>query len=309
MKLFKILFISVALAGSVLVYFAAPLARPFLKDFVKQEKVVKVIPEGARFDPQTDVSPVSMQVKQPPAQAATTSTKPPVQREDDDDPPALMGIFRALGREKPEWGIVQTKTNFYGEDGKRLGELPAGVLVVYNESRVSSKGKMVFCMLHYKGKELGPYLMPRNNVSLFTGDYTKLSPNQRANLEAYYKTKGALDERNTELMQQLAEKNPYYTLYKAAYDEYMAHIDESKELAEKRDESEGLLRSRFDDKLRRMKNEEAGLQKKYNEIHAKYKQWKVQNAATLPDISNDAEIKECRSEMQRLAQLIPGLAY
>jgi len=307
MKKFWIIYIAVAVAGSAGMYLAAPRARPLMARFVKQaEKPVAA--DRSQFMPESFVPRETRQVTDPPVRPVVRPAAVP-EKEEEDDPPALIGIFRVSGREKPSWGVIQTKTSLYAEDGKRLGEVPAGIVVNYQESRVSSKGSMGVCMLLHKGKEAGPYLIRRSDLILFTGDYQKLSMNQRANLEAYYKTKGAEDERKKELMQQLAVRNPHYTQYKAAYDTYMEHIDQSKELSMKRDKAEGLTRSSLDDQLRRLKNEEAGLQKKYNEIHLKYKEWKQANAASLPDPDKDEMSKEYRRELQRLAKLIPGLAY
>ncbi|MDA3925985.1 MAG: hypothetical protein PF904_14910 [Kiritimatiellae bacterium] len=309
MKVFRIIFCVVAVVGTIAVYFIAPLARPLMKDSSKGEESFAQVMKGPRFDPDKDVSPVKMQVKKSPVGTAPKSVKLLVSNDDDDDPPALMGIFRASGREKPTWGVIRDRTNFYGEDGKRLGELPPGVIVIYNKMRVSSKGRMAFCTLQYKGKEIGPYLMQPKDLCFFTGDYTRLSDNQRSNMDAYYKARGAMEDRKEDVMHEMAIRNPHYTLYKAAYDEYMAHIDESRAFVIKRDKAEGLVRSRLDDKLRRMKNEETALQKKYNEIHTKYKRWKMENADSLPDATKDAKVKEYRAEMRRLAKLIPGLAY
>ncbi len=307
MRKFWIIYAAVAVAGSVGIYWTAPLARPLMARFVKQEEKPAAV-EKSSFMKDTFVTRAEDPVTDAPLKPELRPAAVP-EVEAMDDPPALIGIFRVSGREKPSWGVIQIKTNLYAEDGKRLGEVPAGVVVNYQETRVSSKGSMVVCILRYKGKEAGPYLIKRSDLILFTGDYEKLSANQRASLEAYYKTKGTEDERKKELMQQLAVRNPHYTQYKAAYDTYMAHIDESKELSVKRDKAEGLTRSSLDDQLRRLKNEEAGLQKRYNEIHLKYKEWKQANAASLPDPEKDEQVREYRREMQRLSKLIPGLAY
>ncbi|MDD2598501.1 MAG: hypothetical protein PHO37_04670 [Kiritimatiellae bacterium] len=308
MKKFWMIYGLVAIAGSVGIYFTAPLARPLMERFVKQEEEKTVVTNAF----QAVGEPFGNDVAKPERQPSVKPGVPPVtvvEANDIGDPPALMGIFRASGREKPSWGVVQTKTNLYAEDGKRLGEVPAGVVVYYKEARVSSKGTMAWCTLLLKGKEEGAFLIKRSDLVLFTGDYEKLTARQRATVEDYYKTKGELDDRKKELMHQLAIRNPYYTQYKTAYEVYMAHIDKAKTLTAKRDAAEGLIRSSLDDQLRRMKAEGTALQKTYDEVHLKYKGWKEANAASLPDPAKDQKINEYRSEMQRLAKLIPGLAY
>ena len=167
----------------------------------------------------------------------------------------------------------------------------------------------MFCRFLYKGKVHGPYLVKRTDMSLFTGNYLDLSKNQRSNFESYYKTKGLIEKRKVVVMQQMARKNPHYTQYKSAYDKYIDHIEEAKELIVQRDKSTGLRRSRLEDKLRLMKNQEVSLENSYKRIHKKYKSWKTANNSTLPDNITDPKIKEYRMEMRRLAKLLPGLAY
>lgn len=302
------IYASVAIAGSLVIYLAAPLARPLMERFVKAEVAQTVITNA----PQLTHVPFDGDEEVPEIQSLVKPEVPPVavvEANDIGDPPALLGIFHVSGREKPSWGVVQTKTNLYAEDGKRLGEVPAGIVVYYKEARVSSKGTMAWCSLLHKGKEEGPFLIKRIDLALFTGDYGKLSTQQRATVEAYYKARSAAEERKKELMHQLAVKNPYYMQYKTAYELYMAHIDSSKALTAKRDAAEGLVRINADDQLRRMKTEGAALQKNYDEIHLKYKEWKEAHAASLPNFASDQKFNEHRSEMQRLAKLIPGLAY
>ncbi|MFA7175338.1 MAG: hypothetical protein WC340_18330 [Kiritimatiellia bacterium] len=308
MKKFWMIYASVAIAGSVGIYLAAPLARPLMKRFVKREEEKIVVTNTFKLAQET----FNIDGEEPERQPSAKPGVPPVavvEANDIGDPPALLGIFRVSGREKPAWGVVHAKTSLYDGDGKRLGEVPAGIVVYYKEARVSSKGTMAWCALLHKGKEEGPFLIKRADLILFTGNYERLSVQQRATVEAYYKTKGAADERKKDLMHQLAVKNPHYIQYKTAYDIYMAHIDSSKALTAKRDKAEGLVRFNLDDQLRRMKAEGAALQKNYDEIHLKYKGWKEAHAASLPDPAKDQKINEHRSEMQRLSKLIPGLAY
>ncbi len=307
MKLFPVIYVSAVLLGSAAVWLAAPRARPFMSALLKQKQpdaAAKVDPmltsnrvvTGPEFIPRTRADDAA-------ADGSGGGETP-----SDDDPPALLGIFRVTGRERPEWGVIKVRANFYDTDGKRLGEVPGGVMIDFMESRKSSKGSMVLCKFLYKGKEHGPYLVRRTDIVLFTGNLTSLSARQRKNLAEYYRIRGLMEERRVEVMQQIAMKNPHYAQYKAAYDRYMEHIETAKELAEQRDQATGLTRSNLDDRLRRMKNEEVVLKNSYDEIHKKYREWKSANASALPDSASDPQIIEYRREMRTLAQRIPGLA-
>jgi len=312
MKLFWVTYISIACLGTLIVWFAAPLARPYVRDFFPDRQnhqnlsttaaeEYSLVSEGTVFESDSVTERDRSSVSSVPSEVADTQSV--------DDPPALLGIFRVRGSEKPDWGVVRKKTNLYDEDGKRLGEVPAGLFVNFIESRKSSKGLMVLCRLQHKGAEHGPFLVSRSDLSLYTGDYHKLSADQLNNLEKYFKIMGLMEARKVELMQQIAQKNPFYPRYKTAYDAYMDHINTAAELTAERDDATGLQRSRIDDQLRRMKNEEANLKKAYDDIHQKYKDWKTANASELPDVATDATVAEYRQEMRRLAQLLPGMFY
>ena len=312
MKKFWIIYIAVAVISSGIVWFASPLARPVMANLLKKkDKPVAVAKAAPVVQSAGKDAPAQKSVSQSSSATPLPSSKKPASAESDsrEDPPALLGIFRVAGKGKPEWGVVRSKTNFYDESGKRLGEVPAGLIIKFVETRKSSKGLMIFCKFQYKGKIHGPYLVKRSELSLFTGNYMDLSENQRSNFENYYKTRSLMEVRKAEIMQQMAKKNPHYTQYKAAYDRYMDHIDQAKKLTAERDEATGLKRSNLDDKLRRMKNEQVALEKSYKKIHKKYKEWKTANNADIPDDISDPKIKEYRMEMRRLAKAIPGLVY
>lgn len=309
MKSFWRVYVAAVVAGSAVVWFAAPYARPSMSRLLKKDepevvgKSNPMLHGGKAASADNDKGSTSGHTAK--GRGKVDQGKPASM----DDPPALLGIFRVVGREKPKWGVVRIKTNFYDSEGKRLGKVPGGVILNFLEARKSSKGTMVLCKFQYKGKVYGPYLLKRTDISLFTGNYSDLSETQRKNFEEYYKIRGLMEERKVEVMQQIAIRNPHYTQYKAAYDKYINHIEDAKELTAKRDKAEGLRRSSLDDQLRLMKNQEAALKKTYDQIQAKYKTWKTANASELPDSNADPQVKEYRLEMRRIAKLIPGLAY
>ncbi|MFO7936417.1 MAG: hypothetical protein R6V06_02285 [Kiritimatiellia bacterium] len=311
MKKFWVIYISVAVAGSVAVWRVAPSSGPVLKKFHRKNKVAV----NEKTEPVFNKSKIIAAGEFKPDDAISSGASAAGVHKNDnlsvDDPPALLGIFRVTPGhgENPSWGVVRHGTAFYDPKGKRLGEIPGGVILEFIELRKSSKGSMVLCKLRYKGREIGPCLIKQTDVSLFSGSFSDLSEASRNNLQEYYRLKGMMEKRRIALMEQTARKNPHYLKYKSAYERFMDHIEAAGELTGQRDSSTGLKRSRLDDQLRRMKNEEVKLKKEYKQIHDKYKAWKKKHAADLPDIDSDSEIKEYRMRMQQLSRLIPGLAY
>ncbi len=326
----------IAVTGSALVWVAAPFAVPFLNGLLPmrvaersetetsghqwnihwseslpmrvaersetEHKVRKVIP-----DPDEKIVAEVSVIDLKPSAGAEHAAADATHQDFSDDPPALLGIFRVRGKERPDWGVVRTKTNLYDAEGRNLGEVPPALFIDFVEFRKSSRGTMALCKLQHKGDRHGPFLIKRTDLSLFTGDYTELSQRQLNNLKEYFKTSGALEERRSEIMLEIAQMNPHYRQYKSAYENYMKHIEMAGDITAQRDDADGLRRSRLDDQLRRMKNEETALKKTYDEIHSKYKAWKAENIDKLPDISSDPEILELRREMRRLAKLLPGM--
>jgi len=311
MKFFWIRYIVIAVISSALVWLIAPFAVPIISSLLPlrlaersetEYQVEKVTPD---FDHAVVAEDSVISLK--PSAGAEHAAEDVALQDFNDDPPALLGIFRVRGKERPDWGVIRVKTNLYDAEGRNLGEVPPGLFIDFVEFRNSSRGTMVLCKLQHKGDRHGPFLLKRTDLSLFTGDYTKLSQRQLNNLEEYFKRSGALEERRSEIMLEIAQMNPHYRQYKRAYENYMKHIEMASDITAQRDEADGLRRSRLDDQLRRMKNEETTLKETYDEIHSKYKSWKAANIDKLPDISSDPEILELRREMRRLAKLLPGM--
>ncbi|MEI7901209.1 MAG: hypothetical protein WCK89_13230 [bacterium] len=311
MKFSWFIFFLTAVVSTAGMYVAAPLARPYITAVFGKREVAQPPPAPQEREPP------AMLVEKPDVQPSPVTEAPVPSRpdipaavaEEADSAPALNGIYLALRDEKPGWGITSQRTTYYGLDGARLGQVPGGVLLDYRDTRVSSIGNMVECVLLESGTPSAPCLVNSKDVYLFTESYTKLSARQRADLQAYYVFNGKIGVRKTELLQMAAAKNPFFETYNQAYKAYMAHIETAKTLAAKRDRATGFEKSRLEDQLREMKVSETALRMEYDKTHAKFRLWKEQHASELAKLENDPDVLKWTKEMQVLRSSVPGLTF
>lgn len=315
MRYFWPIYILVAVAATAGVYYAAPLARPYIPELLKFQLRTTEPLEGeiSELPPPkrgvvTDAPKLTAPEPTTPTQPQnTTPTK--MLEADDDMPPILLGIQLAGRGDKRGWGITHQAANYYAANGTRLGEVVAGTLIKYLGTQSSSKGAMVECQLQGSEHSDTPVLIGASSLYIFTGDYQKLSGKQLADLNTYYTLNGKIAQRKKELLQISAAKNPHFNEYQAKHKRLMDHLEEAKALAKQRDATTTGSHILLDDKLRTMKHRESQLNREYQEIHEKFRAWKEAHTAELPQPNNDPSIKEWLAQKSALFSRIPGLAY
>ena len=312
MRFFWPIYILSAMVGTTAVYLIAPVARPFIPEFLKmngpgpqgQGRSAQSAPERSAASAQavpaarTD-QPAGADVPYKPVEIATV----------EELPPALNGIYLAQRGEKPGWGITHQRTVYYTLVGSRAGEVDGGVILEFRGTRTSSKGGMIECVLYENGRPSAPLLVSAGEVFLFTGHFDKLSDRQRADLQAYYVLSGKIAQRKRELLQVSAEKNPFFVSYQAAYKTLMTHVGQGKELTVKRERATELERMRIEDQLREMKMKEGQLRAAYDAEHLKFRTWKQQHANELAKPEEDSLVKQWMQQKAEIIPRIPGLAY
>ena len=305
MKFFWPIYLSSLFIGTIGVYVAAPLARPYVSGILGKN-TSRPSPAGKADVPFAPLAKPSLPSAAVPPQPAPPVTAPA--EESDETPPVLQGINLASRGDKPTWGVTHQRTSYYKTNGARLGHVPGGTLLAFKETRPSSKGAMVACQLLTAASSNDVYLVSSKDVCLFTGSYTQLTPRQIEALKTYYTLNGKISQRKIELLQDSASKNPFFTAYNTAYTVYMAQIDKAKELTVQRDRATGADKSRFEDQLREMKMAETRLKSECEEEHLKFRTWKEQHASELAKPENDPDVKKWTQEMGELRSRIAGLA-
>ncbi len=308
MKRFWLVYLLCIVAGTAVVYWTAPLARPYVARWRGAEGSADAT---ARTDGSTAGRPA-----EPRDEAALRDVSPRSQPEqsaapagaDEEAPPALLGIYRAATGDTPTWGVTGQRTTYYKLDGTRQGAVPGGVLFDVSRARQSSKGAMIECTFLHNGATNGPFLVSRKDVNLYTASHTKLSQRQLDALKTYYALNGKIGARKQELLQASAAKNPHFAGANAAYQRYLAHVNKAKELTERRDTVTGPERSQLEDQLREMKVAEVRLKAELEAANQKFREWKEQHAGEIAKPEQDPEIKRWSAEMADLRKAVPGLA-
>ncbi|MDD4622282.1 MAG: hypothetical protein PHG71_03500 [Kiritimatiellae bacterium] len=330
MRFFWPVYISVAAAATAGIYAAAPLARPYLPDFLKPAAPVKTAQSASPQSPgvlllkartpsrpqQTESGdPSEGRALSPPQTTQSPYPQPspapvaPSVSEEDELPPALNGIYLASGNERPGWGMTRLRASVYALDGTHSGHVAAGTLVEFRDIKKSSKGKMVECVVILEGRRSEPVLVSSKELRLFTGSFHKLSARQMGDLQKYYALSGKVAERKNELLKIAAAKNPHFRQYEAALKNLMEHIDRAGQLARQRDAATGLVKMRLEDQLRTMKHDEVRLRAEYDAAHKRFREWKEKNPDALAKPENDPQIMRFNDEMAALRPRVPGLAY
>lgn len=306
MRYFWPIYLTAFVAGTVIVFMAAPLARPYVPEWMKAStpsattNVVRPV-AAARIQGIGRTASADPVAGQAPAAIQETQL--------DELPPALHGIYLAQRGERPGWGITHQRATYYTPGGSRVGHVEGGVLFDFQGVRTSTKGSMIECILHEDNVPATPMLVSASDAYLFTGDHKKLSQRQRDDLKAYYTLTGKIANRKKELLQQAADKNPFFPEYQAAYKTLMAHVEKAKQLLEKRDKATDLEKMRIEDSLRQMKTTEAQLRKTYDAIHLKFRTWKEQHANEIAKPEDDAQIQQWTQQRLALISRVPGFAY
>lgn len=311
MKLSWPLYLSVFFLGTSGVYFAAPLARPYVATLLgKKNETPQSSASLAEFAESIaePIAPQQPAANVPPqatteAPADTTGDEP----EDTEPLPGTRGIYVVSYGHKPEWGVSTQQTSYYKLDGSRLGDIQGGTLFTCKEARTSSKGVMVTCTFISGTLTNMVFLISKKDVCLFTGSPAALSPRQRTALQTYYELNGKIILRKNELFLASASKNPYFSEYKTAYNAYMSHIEKGKELLMQRDHAMNAERARLNLTLEEMKASETQLKTEYDIEHRKFSIWKNQHASQTINPEDDPDVQKWTQEMAPLHSVVPSL--
>lgn len=324
-------YVSVAVIGTVAIYYFAPLARPWLAShiktkvfaspFNKQPRPALVLKTVASRSPRlpTDVikpsvlaiESITSNVPVQPIAITVPANIPSKTNGENDLPPALNGIYLTRSGEMPGWGITHQRATIYTLDGDNKGYVSGGTLIDYRATRTSSKGEMVECLtLGEQGQTTAPVLISIKELYLFTASYSKLSARQLSALKSFYALNEKIVLRKNEMLLEAGAKNPHFNSYQIAYKKLMAQIDNAKVLITQRDNAKSSLeKMRFEDTLRTMKMDEGRLRSDYDKAHLAFLTWKQAHAQEMPKPENDPKVRAWAQEMNTLRILVPGLAY
>lgn len=280
MKHFGLIYVTVAVAGTVAVFFGAP-------KFAKY----RTPSAGVESGPDASVS-------------TATPTAAPIREQ----PPSFYQIALARRMTNATWGVTRQETPFYSLSGDNRGKIPAGTAFRKWDVCESSRGRMLAVTPYVPGRRYAlTSLVASSSTLLLTGNPDDLPVPQYAALTNYYTLAGKIAARRAELQQAVAAKSPYYAEATRRYKQYQAFLDAGRAIARKRDRAAGSERTRLETILNERKTEEAKLARSTKAANDKYKEWKEKNKERF-DIKDDDRIEAWRGEMEALRKRIPGLA-
>jgi hypothetical protein len=297
MRYFWPVYLSVAVAGTAAIYFIAPRFRPAEPGEAEKPEPVPV----------SVAKPLPPPVAQQPA--AEAAAKPAAAGDDDFVSPAFSGIYIAKKGEASEWGIITKDCPSYTKDGSNIGQIRGGTLFAFKSFETSSKGAMVLCsVIGPAGPSSNVCLVKKEFALLFTGDYHKLPASRLEALKKYYALRGSVAQKKSDLLVAEAEKNPFFTEYQARYKVYNALVEKAKAMEKEMNASTGMTREKLLADLAKLRQEETSVSQTYNAIRQKYNDWKSQHVNVEQLVERNPDIVKWRGEMDKLIDLIPGLA-
>jgi len=209
---------------------------------------------------------------------------------------------------KTGWGFVTRDCPYYSMDGKNMGSLKAGALFKYNDVRPSSKNDMLVSIIRKKGGWTEPCLLPCDCIAAYDGDPEKVDIQIVGDLREYFLTKGQLENRKEELLQNEYQKNPFYGSYQQASKNYNESVETARQMELEANKLTGIRKTRADEELREFKYKQAQLQVRLNEVALKYREWKDKNPVDLSRI-RDPQLDEIKKALQsaksKVADLVP----
>lgn len=210
---------------------------------------------------------------------------------------------------KKGWGFVAKESASYTLTGKNSGVVQAGDLFKYNDVIESSKNDMLLAVIRSKEGWGAPCLLPCDAIAAYEGDPEQVDIQIVGDLRAYFLTKGRLESRQEELLQQEYQKNPYYKAYQQAAKEYNESIETALKMEQEASGLIGARKLKADEALREFKYRQVELQHQLNEVAQKYREWRERNSVD-PSKIRDQQLDELRRELKaaknKVADLVPA---
>lgn len=343
MRIFWPVYLGVALVGVLLVWFVAPSFRTSVSEDLRSKwangvaSLKGVDLEGTRRSDaendaerqtESDAAAAPIAASRPSSESASaarqtsasqpsaaqggysgSASRPAAPAEEPDDPiPSTLGIMQTDYRDAT-WGIVNAVTPYRAlSDNEELGNAAVGVVFIVKQ-RQPAAGGGIDLIGDFRSKPMEePVIISGARLYCFTGSYDSLTPRQKAALTSYYKKRGEVDRIKRDIAKENGSKSPYFAKAveaKAKWDE-MVKTTEKLEVALRTDKTANA--SQIRDKLARMKGEMSVQQSRVKDLSARHKAWKEKNAPNMPDPEDDPRVQQLRAEMQKFADVVPGLA-
>ena len=321
MRSFWFNYLFTAIVGTWVIHVGAPYVKPLLTRQPDRTEASDFASSAIRAAPPSETkspAPADATAWATPRQAPDAMAQPgPRPRDAAPEPPPVVvttpdlvpstHTIPASGDGVTHWGLTLRQTPFYTRDGSRRDEeLPGGTLVEQIASSTSSRGQMALCRISRPYGWVGPYLVATADLLRFRGTRDGVADADVRALRHYYELNGRLDARIQALKRAAVDANPYASSLRQAHALYEKGKLEAARLTAERDAATGSARTRLDDQLRRLKNEEPELNRRVKRLNDQYKAWQSRNGKPTETTADDDPVTQALK--RELAALKPGLA-
>jgi hypothetical protein len=204
-----------------------------------------------------------------------------------------------------EWGvIIVPNAPVYTVKGNNIGKTPAGTLLTVIDHKDTSNGRFLLCTIAVNGTRQPQALIRREDASIYIGDISNVSQDQRERCVRRARLLAAITDRKAKIEVANKEQNPHYRTYSNAVKELRAFQAKAKQIQTEYKAATGPRRMELADALRSLKHEQIQLSTEYQSEKKKYTDWKAENAASEVDTANDREILRLRNAISAIEQEI-----
>jgi len=235
---------------------------------------------------------------------------PPVEVEEEEEeerdghipPPSRRDGSLGRGEALSLWSIMTVNTNSYASTGKLREKLMAGTVVKIISRHQTDQGSMMRCRIRRQDawSEDDDFFIPESSLLKSRGAFEQTPSEQLAVMTSYYGLYGKILARQDEIRAEVIRANPHFRTYQKAAQELIAFREEQRALFQEAETLTGLRRTDANNKLRRMKSEEAELNRKFKQIEEKYRAWKEANDDGSRRFPTDATLQALERERAAL---------
>jgi hypothetical protein len=226
---------------------------------------------------------------------ATTSEQPPTAPGDH-----VVPQIRSADNAK-EWGvIIATGARTYSLTGKLIGRTPPGSILRVIDHKETAKGFFVICTIGVNGTAQAQSIIRREDASLYLGNISRVSPDQRERCIERAKLLAAISAREDRLKSDNRSRNPHASTYAQAVKDVRAFQKKAKKLNADYTSASGAQRMELADSLRLLKHDQIRITNDYKAAKRQNDSWKTANATADVSTTND-------SELRRLQQAVAAI--
>lgn len=205
------------------------------------------------------------------------------------------------------WGVVVAESPWYGADGKNLGSITPGTVLVYDRIAKIGKSDAFHGLFRIDGEEKGPAVINAEAVLAFPGTPESLQPEALTALCNYYRLKNAEKTYLTSLETKHRERAPAWRNYLQARTAYEQTISEAEALAAEAAKAKGVKLTRVQDKQRELKHRQTRLANSLTAAKKQIDDWEAKNPFNRAAAESNDMLVKIRAKRNEILPLIKNI--